>query len=168
MSQPTNVSAKFLQIDGAALDVAAVLASVMGTPLVTVEGQGGGGATIAAPAATTEAIEPAPPARSDAPREVPHGVPPMCDDDPVTDPVGAGSDAPVAPFESWLDIPGDRLMWNSTKMVAHVAITPNDPTRVYCPAKLVRVIGGDPVISNPDVCKSCNRQIGIAARKVRG
>lgn len=79
-------------------------------------------------------------------------------------PTGPGSAMPTAPFEVWEDIPKDRLMLSRTKLGVHVAVTPNDPSRVFCGAKLVQRIGVPPIIDDAEGCDSCNRQIGILNR----
>lgn len=150
-----KATAKIIELDGSAQEIASVLAGVMGTT-VTLE-----------PAAPVALPEPPPPAYRPVPTHTP--MPSTVDDvdEPSASVIPIGTPrVPTGRYREWQDIPADVLVWNAVGTVAHIAKAPNDPYTTWCGHDVGRVRAADMEprsVAAP--CGNCNRRIDEAASK---
>lgn len=150
-----KATAKVIELDGTADEIASVLAGVMGT---TVTLEAGTHTT-----SLTDTPNPAPPTPPPAP---PTAV--VVVDEPArAEVVPMGT--PVIPsrrYREWQDVPAELRVWNAMGTVAHIAKSPNDPYTTWCGHDVGQVRPADlepRSVATP--CGNCNRRIDEAARK---
>lgn len=161
-----GVTAKFLQVEGGALEVAQVLAAMMGAPVapVVVEAASAPMVDPASPAAAPVGVVEDPPAPPSRPVVVP-------DPEPEADAsiVPAGEVLEGGPFESAFDIPEAWRWVNDTGMTCHIRQQPGIAVAM-CPQTRSK-IGSRRLhdveipFKNTEVCSGCLRALEISRRE---